>query len=410
MKRIIIFLLPLLLISCNNLGSTRVKNLIDLTTPLEVEVSSPVILSATGKNHDLNEKTEFYKLGGGNLIASPVIAKKIIYCLDENGSVQAFSLQDKKIIWSTNIVGNSNNRLNIGGISYSDDKLFVTNGTRNLIILDATSGIEIMRKEFPDILRTKPAMATDRLLIVQTISNQLFAYDIVSSEFAWMFEGGLETISVRNNISPIIYNNNVLIADSSGEVIYLDAKTGQIKWSIDLTDLSEAGIPNYDLTTINTQPVIDDHYVYFATGNSKIMKIDLNTGYSLWQTKAEDVQSMSLCGDNLFITTNARQIAALSSTNGKIKWVGNLISAAERNTKKPRPVLFQAPFVSKNEDNKLVLSVIGSNGELYQFEGSPSGELPIQPHIRSIDKNIFYYWICCCDGHLYTVNNKGVRF
>jgi len=102
--------------------------------------------------------------------------------VDSQGHVSAFSLKDNKITWTTDIAkGSLDRNFNAGGILYSDEKLFVTNGSRNLVILDAQTGDEIIRKEFPDILRTKPVMADDRILLVQTISNQLIAYDIKSS-------------------------------------------------------------------------------------------------------------------------------------------------------------------------------------------------------------------------------------
>ncbi|GAB4169987.1 MAG: PQQ-binding-like beta-propeller repeat protein [Rickettsiaceae bacterium] len=410
-KAIITFLLPLMVIGCDHIGSTRIKNLIDLTPRLEVEKAEKVILSDAKKNPFTSDKTSSYKLAKHNIISMPAIAKNVMYSVDDRGYVSAFSLKDKKILWSTDIAAQALDRnFNSGGILYSDDRLFVTNGSRNLFILDANNGIEILRKEFPDILRTKPVMANDRLLLVQTISNQLLAYDVKASKLLWIHEGGLETISTKNQVAPVVYKDSVLVTYSSGEVILIDVNSGKEKWVFNLTEMGEVGIPGFDPAMIVTTPIINGNYIYFAASNGKLAKVDLDNGGAAWLTRAEDVQSMSLFGNNLFVTNNARQVAAIDLHDGKVKWVGNLISESERSSKKPKPVLFQAPFVSEIENGNIALNVIGSNGELYQFVPDKGDQLPIQPLIKGVEKQVQYQWFSCCTGNMYLITKRSVRF
>ena len=411
MKKILIsFLLPLLLTSCDHLGSTRVKNLIDLTPRLEVETSAPLKIT-DGKNSTFSGESEkSYKLSKHEIIAKPAIAKEIMYSVDKDGYVSSFSLKTKKILWIADIAkGLLDRNFNTGGILFSDDKLYITNSSRYLVILDANNGHEIMRKEFPDIIRTKPIMANERILLVQTISNQLIAYDINSSKLVWMNEGGMEIISTRNQVHPVIYNDHVLVSYSSGEVLYLDIHTGHEKWRYNLATTSDVGLPSFDPSVIVTTPIISGSYAYFASSNGKVIKIDLDNGAPAWLRAAEDVQSMSLIGENLFITNNARQIAALSAHNGKISWVGNLISIKDRLSKKPKTALFQNAFVTKTSTG-FAVNVIASNGELYQFNTNDFGNLPEDPSIIKIINNAKYHWISCCTGKLYLISAKQVKF
>ena len=56
MNKLFAFLLiPFYLTSCDNIGSTKVKNLVDLTPKLEVEAATPPLFS-TGKNNPFKEK------------------------------------------------------------------------------------------------------------------------------------------------------------------------------------------------------------------------------------------------------------------------------------------------------------------------------------------------------------------
>lgn len=411
MNKLFAFLLiPFYLTSCDNIGSTKVKNLVDLTPKLEVEAATPPLFS-TGKNNPFKEKKPHsYTISKKAIIAEPVVAKGIMYSIDKQGYVSAFSLKEKKLLWSKNIAGNEVDRyFYSGGILFSDNKLYVTYGSRNLVVLDVESGNELIRKEFPDIIRTKPVMADDKLLLVQTISNQVIAYNTKSSKLMWMHEGGIEIISSRNHIYPVLYNGYALVSYSSGEVVYLNASNGSELWRYSLSSSEELGLPNFEPSVIITKPIISGNFAYFATSNRKIIKLDLKEGTEVWIKTADDIQSMTLHDNSLIVTNNARQIALLSTTDGKVSWTGDLISPKERMSKKPKTVTFLDPFVVK-DGNSYTINVIVSNGELYQFTTNDSGRLSEQAVISAIDKNIRYYWISCCSGIIHLILDTKVKF
>lgn len=413
MKKIILFgLLPVLLISCDRFGGGRVKNLIDLTPKLEVQSKEKLKFNTSQikKNPFSDQKSKSYSLAKNTIIAKPAFAKGVMYSTDSKGFVSAYSLKEKKILWQTDIAkGVLDRNFNDGGVLYSNGKLYVTNSSRYLVVLDAKSGDEIIRKEYPDIVRNKPVMATDRLLLAQTVSNQLIAYDIKTSKFVWLHEGELETISTRSHVHPVVYDGNVIVSYSSGEIVYLDAQSGKEKWRYNLTKISDIGIPSFDPSVIVTVPVISGEYAYFATSNGKIIKMDLDNGAPAWIKVADDIQSLSLVGDYLLVTNNARQVAALSSHNGKALWVGNLIAQKDRSKRKVRTALFQEPFVAQ-DGNSFSINVIASNGELYQFKPDASGFIPSEPTIISITKNVKYHWISCCNGKMHLITGRNIVY
>ena len=192
--------------------------------------------------------------------------------------------------------------------------------------------------------------------------------------------------------------------------MYIDIKSGKEKWVFSLSNMGDAGLPSFDPALIVAAPIISGSYAYFATSNGKVIKINLDNGIPAWQRQADDVQSISLFGDNLFITNNARQVAALSTHNGKVKWVGNLISEEERKTKRPGTVILQTPFVSAIEDNRIAVNVVASNGQLYQFIQDETGQLPLQPRIVKIEKQVRYQWLSCCTGKLHLITARDIKF
>lgn len=408
-KLLAILLIPFCLSSCDNFGTTRIKNLIDLTPKLEVDNPKSNLFS-TGIANPFKPKSSSYAISRGAIIGKPAIAKGMMYSIDTNGYVSAFSLKEKKIMWTKDIADPQSSRVfNSGGVLYSDERLYVTYGTRDLVVLDTETGREVMRKEFPDIVKSKPVMSGHNLIIVQTVSNQLIAYDIKTSKTKWMNEGGIEIISSKNQIHPMIHNGHVLASYSSGEVLYLNANSGAEVWRYSLSSSGDVGLPSFDPSVVVTNPIFTNNFVYFATSNGKIVKINASNGAEVWVKTADDVQSMVLHDNNLIVTNNARQVAALSAHDGHINWVGNLISAKERSSKKPKTASFLDPFVVKDGAN-YTINVISSNGELYQFTSDESGHLPSDPHISKIDKNTRYYWVSCCSGGIYLIYDRNVKF
>ena len=413
MKKLI---LPLIFISsCDHIGSSRTKNLIDLTPKLTVDGSDPSFKLTSGREDiSSNPGSKSYLISKEIIISKPAIAKDTVYSVDRKGNVVAFSLTEKKRKWTTNIAeGLMDRNFNGGGVLYSNGKLYITKGSRYLIVLDALTGHESIRKEFPDIIRTKPVMAGENTLIVQTASNQLLGYNVDSSNFIWMHEGGIETISAANHVHPTIYDDFVLASYSSGEIVYLNTKTGDEKWHYSLANITaEATLPSFQAAVIITQPIIKDNFAYFASSNGKIIKLDLTNGMPVWVKAADDVLSMSMHENTLLVTNNARQIAAINTNNAKITWVGDLISKSERSKRKPKPTLFQPPFVAKDGDS-WAISVVASNGQMYKFIADDMGKLPTSPTILSVSSGrsgILYSWISCCHDKIYLISSRKIVF
>ncbi|XVN42055.1 MAG: PQQ-binding-like beta-propeller repeat protein [Candidatus Rickettsia vulgarisii] len=384
---LVIFTLPFLLAACD-LVSKKSKTITELTPKLLAETNEPLKIDSAINSFSpqmLNGKE--YTIAKNKIISEPVFYNDIIYTIDIKGNVTAFSNNTKSIVWSYNISNKSDDHYIGGGVLHHNEKLYVTHGSRFLVILDSRSGHEITRKELPDIIRTKPVLIDNNTIVIQTVSNQILAINIEKLDFIWQHEGMPETLLSSYHSDPIVYNNYILVNYSSGQIIALDRK-GQIVWGTDTSDnQQEIGLPNFETSAMLCKPLVHDHHIYLASSTGKIVKINIIDGKIAWQAKAEDVQSMSLSGNNLFVTNNAGQVAALSTYSGKIKFAADL---NDPKAKKTKTSSFLAPIIAKN-DNAWSLNVISNKGVLYSFISDASGVLNQQPQISKIAKNIKFY-------------------
>lgn len=407
--KLVFLLLPFIIISCNGIGPKKVKNIVELTPKLSVETKEIIQLNSTIKNHVFSPdifKNKKYSVTKYPMIAQPICAKGIFYTLDNRGVVTAFSIKDKVVRWTYNVNTNKSDSFNGGGILHHQGNLYITNGSRFLVILNAETGYETIRKELPDIIRIKPVILNDNIILVQTISNQTFALDSSHLNLVWQHEGMLGTLTSSYHVSPIVHGDKVIVNYSSGQIFGLNAITGAPLWTIDLSNNQEIGLPNFESTTVLCTPVIDNNSVYIANGAGKLMKIDINSGHIIWQAKANDVQSMSLAGNSLFIINNAQQVAAFNTISGKVNFAKDL---KDIELKKVKATSFLPPIVSKTI-NGWELSIITNSGELYNINFDTVNIVTETTVIKSkIIKNIQYYGLTCC-GLLYFVTDKEVIF
>ncbi|HJD67046.1 MAG TPA: PQQ-binding-like beta-propeller repeat protein [Rickettsia endosymbiont of Bembidion lapponicum] len=409
-KKIVSLLLPLIILSaCNALGPKRVKNIVELTTKLSLQSNEPIYLGNSANIYAFNPKmlkNKRYDFVKNKTITEPVFVGDMIYALDIRSNVSAFSIEKNKVIWSYNLSRNKKDNYIGGGILHYNDKLYVTYGSRLLVVLDAKTGYEIIRKQLPDIIRTKPVMLNDSTVLVQTISNQTTALNAETLKNIWEHESLAEVLSASYFMTPIVHKDSVIITYNSGQILALNTKNGEVKWNFEFASFDHVAIPNFEEASILCTPIYDNNNLYIATGLGKLIKLNLDTGAAIWQVNAEDIQSTSLIGNSLFVTNNARQIAAFNPETGLVKFVADLNDG--KDSKKLKASTFLAPFIADNNGSRS-LDIISMSGVLYSFDLDNNDHLGTVPNITKIINNIHYYGLTA-NKNLYFSTDRKIIF
>lgn len=399
-KTLALFLVLFAVSSCDQFGSTRIKNIIDLTPQLSQEVEGNILLSSNDLvSLSLGKKGE--NILRGNIASEPLYFDGILYANDSKGFVSAYDLKGKKLLWTVSAKGDVVDRHFVGGgVAIHAGKLYVTNGTRYLTVLDAKTGVEEFRKEFSDLVRVKPVLNSSGQLLIQTISNKLYCLNSNNFKVRWMHEGGLQTIVGSGNVHPVLFQNSVIVSYSTGDLFALNIENGEPLWRYSLISAEDTTLPELSVVSVAVQPIISGDFMYFASSNGKLIKLDLHNAIPVWNREAFDIQGMYLHDGIVFVTNNARQIAAFDASKGVIKWVGNLISEAERTKRKPKTAQFSKPYLARSEDGNVSLNVIAANGEMYSFKAD-NGKLPEWPSISKVSFGVKYQLIVPSEVHLF---------
>lgn len=411
-KNLLLMSLALLTFSCDK-NKKNIKPIIEFTTKITKETSDFVMQVPTqtsvsnwdgvnfvnqGNNFAVLNKFDFYKeaiKSKGKIIAAPIIQNAKLFILDEKNTVTCFDLNSKKQIWQANINKDSltNKITATGGITFANNLLYVSNGSRDLIILDANTGYEIARPRLPDISNA-PVEVGNKHIYASLANNSFISLNKETLNLAWQVAGPQTSLMLlmQSAIKPAEISNAVFVPFYSGQLSMLNKESGEPVWENNLlSQLDDFDDMNY--ANLITQPIFAPDSVFASSASGIVSKINLNTGQSVWRKNIQDVLGMAKFGNALVLTTNAQQIACISSESGQISWVVDLQDIEAKHNKANNLL---TPLMLNDK-----LYVISSAGKMYEF--STAGTL-ITTH--KIPKDVSFYAVH--KEKLYLFANDGI--
>jgi len=298
------------------------------------------------------------------IATAPFIIDDKLFILDKQNNVYCFDLGENKKIWQTNLsLTNKNNLIFSGGITVDKDKVYITNNTKELIVLEKDTGYEISRIKLTDII-FNPAVCDEKNVYVIVGGNQIFAFDKKTLGLNWQVGGVENNISVASNnfTQPIALKNSLIVPSITGDVINVDKNNGSLIWHF---AASEGNIlaPKSLYANPSAQMLIDSDSIILPYAHGIFVKLDISKGIPVWQKSIYDVLSLNRFGNFTVFNNNAQQVVALSEKTGQVVWTVDLLEA---NQKKSYNLLTPIMF---ND----VINVFSSQGKLYQI--SPEGSL-----------------------------------
>ena len=108
-------------------------------------------------------------------------------------------------------------------------------------------------------------------------------------------------------------NNSLYAVKMNDELICLDVKTGQLKWSF------WTGNSN-DQSYMNVSPIIAGRRVYFGGIDGKIYAFDSESGKKLWEKDlgARISSALAISGGSLYAGSANKRIYQLDAKNGEV--------------------------------------------------------------------------------------------
>lgn len=411
-KNLLVLLALVILTSCS--GSHKLKSIVEFTARLKSDSNKSVIVGEEKEVGDFGNQINFVrnstysykinpikfnnfkktKVASNSMIFFPSVIGSKVYAIDSIGTIFRIDIKTGKEDWKSSL--NTQKRtLSAATLSYSADKLFIT-ADLQLIVINAESGKEIVRKSLDDLVKNQPLIISNAFF-VQNVSNNLLAYNIDTWSPVWTYDSWPETLLTGNITSSVAVGGQLITGFSSGQLISNNIATGEELWQMNLLAQSSEHLGSFP-SSISTQPIAVGSDIYVASNNGYLLKVDTTRAHTVWQKQVDDVISMSISGNTIFLTTNARQLVAVSTEDGSIIWTTDLMDPKQDKKDKIKATHFLPPIVT-NEGVIIFAKDAGGyvvdpiNGNLKKFFAIPKNISSFAingPNLIVFDSNNFY--------------------
>lgn len=255
---------------------------------------------------------------------SPVWDGSAIYAADRKGLVKALELDSGKELWSvdlskrTGFLSANLSALLSGGLTISDDKIFIGTERGTVIALNKENGEVLWDVEVAGEALSKPVVSGD-MVVIHTSNGQLQALDTATGAIKWTVNMDTPSLSLRGESAPAVAFGAAIVGGDNGRVSAVLLSQGQLIWQqrISLvTSSTEIG----RLNDVDMTPVIDDGKVYAIAYNGTLAALDMRSGQMLWKRDLGSINDMVLLGDNLYLVDQTDRVLAVRKSDGVTLW------------------------------------------------------------------------------------------
>ncbi len=244
----------------------------------------------------------------------PAIDNGLIYVASANGLVEALTMEDGDIVWSTNLDTEIT-----AAMAVHDDKGYVATANGDVIALNIKDGSEAWRKNIKSEVLAVPVVQGDAIAL-QTVDGKLHVLEIANGKPRWSYDSNLPNLSLRGTSQPIFHGGSVIAGFASGKVVGLNVKNGMVLWQ------ERIGIPAgrselERLVDVDGRLLVKDDTLFVAGYQGHVMAIDLRNGKAIWKREASSYHGPLNGLGNIYLVSDDDHILAVDDQSTNDVWV-----------------------------------------------------------------------------------------
>ena len=275
---IFIFFLLIFLSSCSSMSSLKFWESND------DNVDAPKELIKITNNFLINEDWKI-AFNGENILGNfvPAFGGKDIYFSDTSGLLSSIDTVSGKVNWKT-----ESNFLS-SGVSSGFGILIISDIDGNIIAQDQKDGSVLWTTNVKGEVLAPPAISATHI-IVKTGSGELLGLDKKSGELKWSYRSKLPTLTIRGSSSPVIAENQVYVSFDNGRLGVFELDSGFPLWDGAISYQSGSS----ELESLNdsdSEPFIEGGLVYTTNYQGNLNIFDIAQKRSVWTSKVSSFYS-----------------------------------------------------------------------------------------------------------------------
>ena len=284
-----------------------------------------IYLSGTD-NFFLKKKIGKNKFSELKVLASPIIYENNIIFTDNNGTI--FNIDNTgNINWKKNIYKKIYKKIykNLN-FSFYKNNIYISDNIGFIYAISLNSGELIWIKNHGVPLKSNIKVFDNKIFLVNQ-DNRILCLSAKNGSKIWDVRSTSSFIKSQNFLSlGVSKKGDVIIIDSSGELIKVNGNNGKIYWSLNTLNSILADATDFFKSS---EIVIANSDIIFST-KSSFFSFNLDDGFMNWEQSLSTVGTPIVNGKNIFSVTENGYFVIMNRETGKIISSNNILKILKR--------------------------------------------------------------------------------
>ncbi len=244
---------------------------------------------------------------------SPATESNVIYTSDPKGRVRAFAADSGQRLWQTRV-----QQLVTGATAAGDGLVVVVTRKGEAIALDAKDGRQLWASGVSSQALAPAAIAAG-VVVVQSVDGKLTGLSARDGKRLWRYERTEPPLSLHGTARPVIVTDAVLTGFASGKVVAVQLQSGKLLWELPVSQ-PQGRNEIERLVDVDVSPVVVRNVLYAASYQGKLIALDAQTGRILWSRDVSTYSGMDADATNIYLTDDRGNVMAFDLRTGASVW------------------------------------------------------------------------------------------
>lgn len=244
---------------------------------------------------------------------SPALEGDVVYTSDPKGRVRAFAADSGRRLWQARV-----KQLVTGATAAGDGLVVVATQKGEVIALDGKDGRRLWASGISS-QALAPAAIGGGVVVVQSVDGRLTGLSTADGKRLWRYERTEPPLSLHGTARPVIVADAVLTGFASGKVVAIQLQSGKLLWELPVAQ-PQGRNEIERLVDVDVSPVVVRNVLYAASYQGKIIALDAQTGRLLWSRDVSTYSGMDADASNIYLTDERGNVLAFDQRTGASVW------------------------------------------------------------------------------------------
>ena len=169
-------------------------------------------------------------------------------------------------------------------------------------------------------------LGIDNLMFIKLDDGNNVAVNIDNSTIEWQYKGKNVPLSMKGSGSISNLNNNLFIARDDGNLVSLSKDSGKLNWLVSISPKSGRNELE-SLRDIEMTPYVKDGLVFIGSFQGNLVSVDAFSGNIIWSTPMSVLSNIDIDENYIYVADSYGAIFALDRFSGFIKWKITLVNS-----------------------------------------------------------------------------------